>query len=252
MNETDTAEFIIANLVSELKEGMTVVQGTSEFIPLVATAIAQMDKKINVIGGFASNTEIAPKYPTTFSPFNYKNGQSFLGLSGFVDLIYHGKVDLEFLRPAQVDRYGNMNNTVIGNYSKPKVRLPGGMGIGDVMCLVKNIILYVPDHNQKVFVEKVDFVTANGWDLGKGPNKIITNLCVFEFLDGNITLTKISPNSTIEAVKGATGFEFEISKNVEKMNLPDKKLSEKIKKIDPLNLRNLDIKDKREETIRNF
>jgi len=251
-NSFEISDFLILNLAKEIEENMTVVQGTATFIPMVATLLAMKSKKINLIGGFISNPKMIAKMPSTFCFKNYSKGESYLGLSGFLDILQTNKLDLEFLRPAQVDKFGNMNNTVIGDYSNPKIRLPGGMGLDDVMTFAKNIILYVPNHNLKTFVKKVDFITASGWDKGNGPKKIITNLCIFEFINKEIILTKINPFSTIEDIKKNTEFEFKISKNIEKMPLVNSSLKKIINKLDPLKLRNLEIKDKRESVLNYF
>ena len=248
----NVSDFLVLNLSKEINEGETIVQGTSTFIPLIATALAMEKKKIDLIGGFSSNPEITPKIPSTFSFKNYKNEKSYLGLSKFLDLLQNNKIHLEFLRPAQVDRFGNINNTVIGKHKKPKVRLPGGMGIDDVMHFVKKIVLYVPDHNNRTLVNKVDFITASGWNKGKGPNKIITNMCIFEFVNKKITLTEINPSYSLEDVEVKTGFKFKITPKIKDMLLVDNKTRELIEKLDPLNLRDLEIKEKREQVLDNF
>lgn len=249
---TNIPDFLIANLEREIEQGMTIVQGTSTFIPLIATKFAQKEKKINLIGGFMMNPQINPIIPSTFSPYNYSKEESYLNLSGFLGMLQNRQVDLEFLRPAQVDEFGNINNTVIGNHKKPIVRLPGGMGVDDVMTFIKKIILYVPNHSRKVFVKKVDFSTAHGWNKGKGPDKIITNMCIFEFPNKKITLTEINPEYTIEDVKRETGFNFNVSSDVKKMIVVDEEMSKIIKESDSHNLRNLEIKEKREEVLKRF
>lgn len=248
----DVADFLVLNLSKEIENGMTIVQGTSTFIPLIATKLAMQNKKINFIGGFNFCEEIYPKFPSTFCQENYGKIKSFLGLSGFLDMLIDEKIDLEFLRPAQVDKFGNMNNTIIGDYKKPEVRFPGGMGIDDVMHFLKKTILYVPNHSKKVFVDKVDFVTASGWDKGKGPHKIITNMCIFEFSNKEIFLSSINPIYSVEDVKNETGFEFKISDNLRKMELVNEKTKNEIEKIDLANLRNTEIKEKRKEVLKNF
>lgn len=252
MKNFNVSDFLVLNLSKEIEENMTIVQGTSTFIPLIATMLAMENKKINLIGGFLSEPKINPKIPSTFCFENYSEEKSYLGLSGFLNRLQNKKIDLEFLRPAQVDKFGNMNNTVIGNYENPKVRLPGGMGVDDVMTFVKKIILYIPNHNPRVFVNKVDFVTAHGWDKGKGPDKIITNMGIFEFPEKQITLTKINPIFSIEDIKKNTGFEFKVSENLEEMPIVNEQIEKLINKLDPKKLRDLEIKEKRLEVLKNF
>ncbi len=246
-----TSDFLVLNLAEEIKEGETLVQGTSTFIPLIATLVAMQKKSINLIAGFFINPKIIPKIPSTFCYENYKD-RKILGLSKFLDMLEEGKIDLEFLRPAQVDKFGNMNNTVIGDYNRPKIRLPGGMGIDDVVHFLKRAILYVPNHNKRTFVDKVDFVTASGWNKGKGPDKIITNMCVFEFVNKEITLTKINPDYSVEEVKDNTGFAFKIANKINSMLIVDNKTKILIEKLDPNGLRSLEVKKEREKILEKF
>ena len=250
MENFDISCFLILNLAREIKEGDNIIQGTSTFIPLIATMFVMKQKKFNFIGGFWDKPEINPRYPSTFCLENYKNGMDYLGLSKFLDLLQNNKIDLEFLRPAQVDKFGNINNTVIGDYNNPKIRLPGGMGIEDVVRFLKRPILYVPNHSRKVFVEKVDFVTAAGWDKGKGPEKIITNMCVFEFPGKEITLTKINPLFSVDDIIKETGFKFKIAQNLKEMMMINDKDKKIIDDMDPYKLRDLEIKEKREEVLK--
>ena len=248
----NVSNFLVLNLAKEINEGETIVQGTSTFIPLISTALAMQKKKINLIGNFSSNPKITPKIPSTFCFENYKDEKSYLGLSKFLDLLQSKQIHLEFLRPAQVDRFGNINNTVIGKHNKPRVRLPGGMGVDDVMHFIKKIILYVPDHNNKSLVKKVDFITASGWNKGKGPDKIVTNMCIFEFINKKITLTEINPLYSIKEVKKKTGFKFKVASKLKKMLLVDNKTKKLINKLDPLSLRDLEIREKREQILDKF
>lgn len=245
------SDFLIVNLEEEIFEGETIVQGTSTFIPMIATMLAMKKKKVNLIGGFYLNPEIFPKIPSTFCFENYEGGK-VIGLSGFLDMLVQGKIDLEFLRPAQVDKYGNVNNTVIGSHDKPKIRLPGGMGIDDVIHYSKRSILYVPNHSKRVFVDKVDFITASGWDKGRGPHKIITNMCIFEFINKEITITKINPECTIEEVKNNTGFAFNVAFKVEKMLQASSDVLNMIMKLDPIGIRDLEIKEERSKILEKF
>jgi glutaconate CoA-transferase subunit B len=245
------SDFLVLNLAEEIQEGDSLVQGTSTFIPMIATLLAMQKKKINLIAGFFINPKINPKVPSTFCFENYEDGK-ILGLSKFLDLLEEGKIDLEFLRPAQVDKFGNINNTVIGSYDKPKIRLPGGMGIDDVVHFLKKSILYIPNHNTKVFVDKVDFVTASGWDKGKGPDKIITNMCVFEFINKEIVLTKINPRYSVEDVKNNTGFVFKIADKVSNMLSVDHETQAAINGLDPYGLRSLEVKEEKKGVLEKF
>ncbi|WCK56253.1 hypothetical protein PP175_10215 [Aneurinibacillus sp. Ricciae_BoGa-3] len=167
--------------------------------------------------------------------------------------LHHLKPWIEFFRPAQIDAYGNTNNVVIGNYKNPKIRLPGCAGIADVTNYLENIMFYIPRHNKKTLVEKVDFVSGFGWqrdglsrkDMGlpeHGPKKIITELCVFEFVEGRAQLLSLHPYSSLDEVKENTGFSFELSNNFHITEPPSSEKLHLIRtKIDPLGIRKIEM-----------
>ena len=96
-NNFEVSDFLVLNLAKEIQEGTTIVQGTATFIPMVATMLAMQFRKINLIGGFVSNPKMSAKIPSTFCFKNFEKGESYLGLSGFLDMLQANKVDLEFL-----------------------------------------------------------------------------------------------------------------------------------------------------------
>jgi glutaconate CoA-transferase subunit B len=122
-------------------------------------------------------------------------------------------------RGAQIDRFGNVNNTVIGPYDKPKVRLPGGGGMADLSCMIPRIYLWSTTHNPRIFVDRLDFRSGIGWGDGGdhrerlglpgGPLSCITNLCVFDFEPESKSMRVVSlhPGVTIGDVRTASGFD---------------------------------------------
>lgn len=121
-----------------------------------------------------------------------------------------GRVDVGMLSGAQVDRHGNLNSTVIGQYSKPKVRLVGSGGAHDIATLAGRVITLMP-HDPRRFVERVDFVTSPGHPAGNevgglvggGPAAVVTPRATFTFERGEMTLNALQPGfSADEAVAG--------------------------------------------------
>ena len=118
-----------------------------------------------------------------------------------------------------MDRFGNVNNTVIGPYDQPKVRLPGGGGMADLGCMIPNIFLWSTTHNDRTFVDKLDFRSGIGWGDGGdhrqqlglpgGPQLCVTNLCVFDFdpVSKGMRLQSLHPGVEAAQVHDATGFE---------------------------------------------
>ena len=123
-------------------------------------------------------------------------------------------------RGAQMDAYGNVNNTTIGPYESPKVRLPGGGGMADLSCMIPLIYLWSTTHDPRTFVEKLDFRSGIGWGDGGdhrerlglpgGPQLCVTNLCVFDFHPDSkrMQIRSLHPGVTAEQVIEATGFEL--------------------------------------------
>jgi glutaconate CoA-transferase subunit B len=122
-----------------------------------------------------------------------------------------GRVAVAVLSAAQVDRHGNLNSTVIGDYRRPKVRLVGSGGAHDIASLVGRTIIVMP-HDPRRFVDRVDFVTAPGLDdagqrfrgtRGRGPVELITPRATFGFGPGELTLTGLQAGIDVaDAVEG--------------------------------------------------
>jgi len=139
-----------------------------------------------------------------------------------------GLVDYSFLGGAEIDKYGNINSTVVGDFKKPKVRFPGSGGANDFASLCwRTLIMTV--HTKARFVEKVSFLTSPGYLTGPGareaaglpsntgPYKIITDLAVLGFDDETkiMKVESIHPGADLDRVKDATGFELIISDFIE-------------------------------------
>ncbi len=128
-----------------------------------------------------------------------------------------GRVDVGFIGGAQVDRWGNVNSTVVGEYAHPKVRLPGSGGACDIAGSAGRIIIMTP-HQPRRFPEHVDFITSPGFDGGRerrralgiaggGPALVVTDLGLLEFDErGEMVLSALHPGSTTEQVRAATGW----------------------------------------------
>lgn len=129
-----------------------------------------------------------------------------------------GRVDVGFLGTAQIDRFANLNTTVIGPYDKPKVRLPGAGGAPEIASNAREVLIIVKQ-TARSFVAKLDFVTSaghlDGGDArerlklpGKGPVAVITDLCIMEPAPGSRELTVVSLHEGItrEQVTAATGW----------------------------------------------
>ena len=146
-----------------------------------------------------------------------------------------GLIDVGFLGGAQVDRFGNINSTVIGNYSKPKIRLPGSGGACEIAIHAKKIIIIIKQ-NKRTFPPEIDFVTSPGFINqdnkrikynmpGRGPALVITDLGVYRFSDSTheMILSEIHPGISIEDIKSNISWDVKISSNLIRTKSPTKK-----------------------------
>ncbi|MAI71716.1 MAG: 3-oxoadipate--succinyl-CoA transferase subunit B [Rhodopirellula sp.] len=143
-----------------------------------------------------------------------------------------GRVEVGFLGAAQVDRYANLNSTVIGNYQAPKVRLPGAGGAPEIAAQAKETLIII-NHDRRKLVEKVDFITSAGYlDGGDsreraglkagGPTAVITDLCVLrpESQTRELVVTQLHPGVTRERVAEATGWDVRFAKDLSQTQVP--------------------------------
>lgn len=140
----------------------------------------------------------------------------------FAFYLQRGKVDVGFLGGAQIDRFGNVNATVIGEYAHPKVRLPGSGGSAEIAAWANRTYLITP-HQKRRFPERCDFVTGAGFLSGRaartatgvrggGPAAVVTDLGVLEPDDsGELTLSALHPGATVEQAQANTGWRLKVA-----------------------------------------
>ena len=134
-----------------------------------------------------------------------------------------GLIDVGFLGAAQIDRYGNLNTTVIGGYHEPKVRLPGSGGACEIALLARRVLI-IARLSRRTFVEGLDFVTSPGHldggdarsrlgDYGEGPTAVITDTGIFRFdaKTREMALTSLHPGCSVEAVQEQIGWPLQVA-----------------------------------------
>ena len=143
-----------------------------------------------------------------------------------------GRVDVGFLGAAQIDKFANINTTVIGDYKKPTTRLPGAGGAPEIASCAKEVVL-VLKQSARAFVKKLDFLTSvghlDGGDArkklgltGKGPVAVVTDLCIMRpgETTKELTVTQLHPGITREQVQKATGWEIKFAPGVTESPAP--------------------------------
>ncbi len=141
-----------------------------------------------------------------------------------------GRVDVGFLSAAQIDRFGNLNSTVIGDYDSPKVRLPGAGGAPEIASSAGEVIVMLRQ-TKRTFVSSVDFITSVGYgrngqgraeNRGAGPSVVITDMGVLQpdQVDNELTLVAVHPGVSVDEVQAATGWSLRVSDDVEVTEAP--------------------------------
>lgn len=173
-----------------------------------------------------------------------------ISVCSMVEAFYYylqgGMIDVGFLGGAQVDRFGNINSTVIGEYEKPKIRLPGSGGACEISIHSKKIIIILKQ-DKKTLPEKIDFTTSPGYIdennkraeyemPGEGPVLVITDLGVYGFSKDTheMVLSEIHPGVSIDMINKNIGWEVKISDGLKLTTAPSQKELRIIRKeLDP-------------------
>lgn len=231
----------------QLEDGKIVGLGTG--LPMIAGLLAQKTHAPKLIIFFEAGS-IAPQVPTLpISVGDSRCGHrpvAATGLSGIMETGQRGMIDYAFLGGAEVDMYGNINSTVIGDHDSPKIRLPGSGGANDFGSLAWKTMI-IARHDKAKLPERVSFITTPGFidgpgareraglPVGTGPYRVITNLALMGFDEETCRMKLISvhPGVTVEQVIENTGFELIIPDNVTTSPEPTEEELNLLKEIDP-------------------
>jgi glutaconate CoA-transferase subunit B len=220
-------ELLTINAARLLSDGDTVFVGVG--LPNLACNLAQrthapnlvMIYEAGVIGAQPARLPLSIGDPTLVS--------GALSVCSMYDIfafyLQNGNVDVGFLGGAQIDMYANINATVIGEYTQPKVRLPGSGGSQEIAAWANRCYILTP-HQKRRFPEKVDFRTSAGFLggrpereaaglRGKGPLVVVTDIGLLEpDKTGELVLTALHPGKTVEEARTNTGWELKSAPNV--------------------------------------
>ena len=228
-----SAELLTINAARLLRDGDVVFVGVG--LPNLACNLARQTHAPNllmiyearVIGAQPSRLPLSIGDPTLVS-----GATSVCSMYDiFAFYLQRGNVDVGFLGGAQIDRYGNINATVIGDYEHPKVRLPGSGGSMEIAAWANRCYIITP-HQKRRFPKEVDFRTSAGFLNGRaerealglrggGPQAVVTDLGILEpDEDGELILTALHPGKTVQQVQDNTGWELRIASNLQETEPP--------------------------------
>jgi glutaconate CoA-transferase, subunit B len=222
MSTYNTMEMMIVAAARCLEDGATVAVGTGA--PCAAAMLAQNTRAPQLVVMFEAGG-ISPELPTM--PISVGDSRTYhralmaSGMAEIMETCQRGLVDYTFLGGAQIDQFGNLNSTVIGDWKKPKVRFPGSGGANDFGSFCWKIMVITPQ-DKKRFVEKVDFITTPGFLDGPGareraglpprtgPYKVITNMAVMGYDEETrrMRVESIHQGFSFKDVQENTGFEL--------------------------------------------
>jgi acyl CoA:acetate/3-ketoacid CoA transferase beta subunit len=246
-----TSTELLACVAARLLEpGKSVFVGTG--LPMIAAMLAQRTHAPGLLIIFEAGG-IGPQVPVL--PISVGDSRTFhraVAASSMHDVMsisQAGYLDFGFLGAAQIDRYGNINTTVIGDYQDPVVRLPGSGGANDVGSFCHRTIIVMRQDERK-FVEKVDFITTPGYLSGpgereraglparSGPYRVITQLGVYGFDETSceMTLVSLHPGVTLGEVQANSSLRLRLADPLGRTDPPSPEDRRVLREIDPTGL----------------
>lgn len=249
MNWT-TKQMMAVALARQFKNEKTYIIGTG--LPLIGATLAKntIAPDAHLLFETAIFDGNPQEVPTSVSDLRLNYQASVLWPQyryfGFQVLSYFRKtIAYGFLGGAQIDPYGNLNSTCIGDYHYPQTRLTGSGGANGIATYCDTIIIM--KHEKRRFVERIDYITSPGWINGptgraevglppdKGPRVVVTELGIMKFDDitKRMYLAEYFPGVTLKEIQDNMGFEIDTSRAVEAQAPDSKTLSILINKIDP-------------------
>lgn len=219
-----SAELMIINAARLLRDGDVVFVGVGQ--PNLACNLAKrthapnlvMIYEAGVIGAEPARLPLSIGDPTLVS-----GALSVVSMYDiFANYLQRGNVDVGFMGGAQIDKYGNINATVIGDYAQPKVRLPGSGGSQEIAAWANRCYIMTP-HQKRRFPEKVDFMTSAGFLGGRkereatgvrggGMLAVVTDIGMMEpDENGEMVLTALHPGRTVDEAKANTGWDLKVA-----------------------------------------
>jgi glutaconate CoA-transferase subunit B len=209
---------LLITCIARLLEGLRhVAVGASSPIPAAAATLVRVQD------------EIAGREPLRISILGSEAHNFFTdGGVELFDCAAQGRVDAFFLGGGQIDGQGNINLVGSGEYPQSAVRWPGSFGSSFMYFVVPRVILFREEHSPRVFVERVDFISAPGTSAANverrgGPYALLTGMALFSFdrTRSRFRLESVHPGFTAADVRAATGFDYDATDHVPETAPPD-------------------------------
>lgn len=218
-----TQELMIIATAREIRDHEVVFVGMR--LPIMAFGVARLTHAPNAVGlfetGLARYEPAVDMLYTMTDPPNQKGAAWAAGLFQIMGQLQGGHVDAGFIGGAEVDRFGNINSSYIGDFKQPKVKLPGSGGAADIAGFSRRMIA-IMNHEKHRFVPKVSYVTSPGFldggearrkaGLSGGPAAVISDRAILRPFgpDHELHLASFHPGHTVEEVREHTGWDLKL------------------------------------------
>ena len=229
------SEMMTAVAARELQDGEVVFVGIG--LPNLACNLARSIHAPNLVLIYESGAvgAIPERVPVSIGDPALVTGSLMVcGMAEvFQMILQNGRIEVGFLGGAQIDRYGNINTTVVGSYTNPKVRLPGSGGAAEIAIHAQRTLI-ISRLDKRAFPEQVDFVTSPGHRYrdgtarskpgmpGAGPVKVITDKAILEAdpATGELVLTRLYPGVSVEEVQAGIGWQLKARTSLGSVEAP--------------------------------
>lgn len=231
------AEMMTAVAARELQDGEVVFVGIG--LPNLACNLARATHAPNLVLIYESGAvgAVPERLPVSIGDPALVTGSLMVCSMAdvFQLLLQNGRIEVGFLGGAQIDRYGNINTTVVGDYAHPSVRLPGSGGAAEIAIHARRTLV-VTRLARRGFPEKVDFVTSPGHRSngstrrelgmpGSGPTRVVTDKAILEAdsVSGELQLAAVYPGADIADVTASVGWKLRCKDSLEQVNPPSER-----------------------------
>jgi glutaconate CoA-transferase subunit A len=205
------ADRLVIEMARLIADGEVVATGVASALPMLAVALARATHAsrltyINCVG--AVDPDVRAASPTSVDPRLLERCDGRIALPELFDLARRGGIDLMFFGAAQVDASGRTNLTCIGDYARPRVKLPGPAGSSSMRPYLPKVVITVPRHSRRALPETVDFATTVAASRNRDTT-VITDLALLRLDAGRLGLVSRRAGVRAEDVRAQTGFEVD-------------------------------------------
>jgi len=231
------ADRLVVEMARSISDGDVVATGVASALPMLAIALARATHApgltyINCVG--AVNPVIEAASPTSVDPRLLDRCEGRVTLPDMFDLAHQGRIDLMFFGAAQVDAEGRTNSTCIGDYARPRVKLPGPAGSSSMRSFLPKVVIVLPRHSPRSLPGRVDFATSVPSPRNR-TTSVLTDLARLDLREGRLGLVSRRKGVTPAEVRAATAFPIDDEGDTARPPTDEERLA--LERLDPKEIR---------------